>query len=191
MSSSIIRAAIGARLSTIPDIGLVHTYQRYAQRQRDFRTFYETAGTVRGWNVHRIGFRQRPYTAGVNVVLSRWRIEGFHALDDETETEILFDDMIDSINDAFLLDPTIGGTVNSIEADNQVGIQLDDAGPAMFSGVLCHRARLSLQTEHYQSFEVEEVGTVPNAIYASRSPNIGNAHKEDYRNVSTGEPPDE
>ncbi len=191
MSSSIVRAAIAAKMNTIADIGLVHTFQRYSVRQRDFRTFYEDAGTIRGWNVHRIGFRQRPFTAGVNQIVSQWRIEGFLALDDETETEILFDAKIDEVAEAFRLDPTLGGAIETIEADNQSGIQLDDAGPAMFGGVLCHRARLSLPTVHYQSFEIAEQGTVPTAIYASRAPNIGNAHKDDYTNVSTGEPPSE
>lgn len=39
--------------------------------------------------------------------------------------------------------------------------------------------------------ELAEQGVVPSNVYASRAPNIGEDHKEDYRDVQTGEAPDD
>lgn len=191
MSLTIVRDAIVAKMLDVDGIGVVHRYQRYAKVKSDFREFYKVEDKVLGWSVRRVSFSERRYTAGVNIVRNRWRIEGFRSLDDEAETELLFEDLIEDVAAVFRLDPTIGGAVNTINTDNQAGIQLEDFGPAMFAGMLCHQARLALTTEHYVSFELAEDGTVPETVYASRSPNIGAAHKQDYRNVETMEGPDD
>jgi hypothetical protein len=68
-------------------------------------------------------------------------------------SELTFDDLIESVRDAFAQDETLGGTVDQCsEPGNEDGescIQLDDAGPVMFGGVLCHACRLGLTTVRY------------------------------------------
>lgn len=68
------------------------------------------------------------------------------SLDDETQSELAFDNLIEAARDAFREDETIGGAVETTTVDGQAGLQLDDSGPSMFAGVLCHHARLSLAT---------------------------------------------
>lgn len=191
MSSTEIRNAITAKLQSVDNIGIVHGFQRYTRNDNKFRTLYEVDGSVHGWTVRRIGFSEVAYTATVNLVKTRWRIEGVRSLNDEAATEIAFDELVDLISDVFRSDQTLGGAVVSTGNRDEAPIQLEDAGPAMFAGVLCHQARLALTTEHYVSYEVAEEGVVPDTVYASRAPKIGADHKFDYRDVQTGEPPDE
>jgi hypothetical protein len=77
------------------------------------------------------------------------------SLDDAAASELVFDDLIESIRDAFAADETLGGTVAQCavpddgSGNGESGIQLDDTGPAMFAGVLCHVCRLGLNTIRY------------------------------------------
>lgn len=191
MSSTEIRNAIATTMQGIENIGIVHRYQRYAKQKRDFRELYETEGRVLGWSIRRARFSEVALTAAVNAVRTEWLIEGFRSLDDASETEIEFDELVDLISDTFRLDPTLGGAVTSTGNRDEAPIQLKDSGPAMFANALCHQISLALTTEHYVSYEIAEEGSVPTKVYASRSPNIGEVHKDDYRDVQTGEAPDD
>ena len=146
MSLDDIRGAIVARLAGIQGIGIVHPFQCHAVAQSDFRRFYETDGKVLGWFVHRVSTAEREDTNTWNKVTHRWRIEGVMSLDDEAESEVAFDRLIEAVRDAFRHDETLGGVVETTMSDGRAGPQLDDSGPAMFAGVLCHHARLTLST---------------------------------------------
>ena len=56
------------------------------------------------------------------------------------------DRLIEAVRVAFRHDETLGGVVETTMSDGRAGPQLDDSGPAMFAGVLCHHARLTLST---------------------------------------------
>ena len=146
MSSTAIRDQIVAKLTAVTGIGLVHRFQRYATKQSDFKALYESGGKVLGWFVRRVSVAEREDASTYNREVTRWRIEGVMSLDDDAETEIAFDALIDAARDAFRADQTLGGTVETTVVDGQSGLQLEDSGPAMFAGVLCHHARLSLAT---------------------------------------------
>lgn len=146
MSTAAIRDKIVAKLTAIEGFGLVHRFERYAHKQSDFKALYETDGKVLGWFVRRISVAEQQDTTTYNGEVMRWRIEGFMSLDDATETEITFDALIDAARAAFRSDLTLGGAVETTVVDGQAGLQLEDSGPAMFAGVLCHRARMSLAT---------------------------------------------
>lgn len=191
MSSTVIRNAIATVLATVPDIGVIHGYERYTDKTRDFREFYQRDGKILGWSIRRIGFSEIVETDTVSTVRSRWQIKGYRSLDDDMATEIEFDELVDLVADVFRAKPTLDGAVAATGARGETPIQLEDSGPVRFAGVLCHEVRLSLLTEHYVSTEVPEDGVVPSNVYASRAPNIGEDHKEDYRDVQTGEAPDD
>ena len=83
-----------------------------------------------------------------------WLIRGYLALDDGFESELVFDRLIDRMTSAFR------GSLRAAEAEKRLadtgegestGLQLEDAGPVMFAGVLCHAARISLATTHYET----------------------------------------
>lgn len=157
MSVAAIRAAIVARLQAVPDVGQVQAYERYAADQAALKQFYFSAphGTIRGCYVRRLSTQQSGRIDD-EVEHIRWRILVLMAIADATASELTFDTLIEAMRDAFRQDDTLAGTVAqcTVPADGggsaEAGLQLDDAGPAMFGGVLCHVARLTLHTIRYQ-----------------------------------------
>lgn len=148
-----IRTAIASMLSAIPNIGRVHTYERYAKAEKDFRAVYAQAAQVRGWNVRRKGIWQSSPALGRWVVTCQWEIRGLMSISDAEASELEFDSLIDLAQEAFRNDETVLGTVSTTvlgeAADDPAGLQLVESEPALFCGVLCHSARLSLFTRHY------------------------------------------
>ncbi|WP_316978047.1 hypothetical protein [Shumkonia mesophila] len=146
-----IRAAIKAKLESVPGIGLVHSYERYAHDQKAFRTLFETSGKVLGWLIRRVATRETSRTIGRHDVTHRWQIRGYMSLDDAAASEIAFDDLVEAGRDAFRADETLGGVVDDTVGDgDSIGLQVEDSGPVMFAGVLCHSVRLGLTTRHTQ-----------------------------------------
>lgn len=155
MSVAAIRTAIVARLNSVSGIGVVHAYERYAADLAKLKTLYCPTGetTIRGWFVRRFRTNESGNIQSRTVEQIRWRIQGMMAVNDAAASELTFDELIESVRDAFAQDETLGGTVDQCsEPGNEDGescIQLDDAGPVMFGGVMCHACRLSLPTVRY------------------------------------------
>jgi hypothetical protein len=156
VSSSAIRSAIVTVLATVPDIGRVQPYERYAKDQQKLKEFYfsEDHDSIRGCHVRRLSV-SRTGRIDDEVEHTRWRILLLMAISDAEESEIAFDELIDRIASTFAAEDGLLETVDqcSVPADGggsaDAGIQLDDSGPAMFGGVLCHAARLTLNTIRY------------------------------------------
>ena len=141
-----VRSAIVTTLSSIPGIGQVHAYERYAQNDAGMKLFYGNAdGQLRGWFVRRKTIKETRQGGAKELV--SWQIRGYMSLSDATQSEILFDDLIDSIRAAFRANRTLNGTVRVIIYDEGDGLQVQDTGPVLFAGVLCHAATLVLSTE--------------------------------------------
>lgn len=138
-----IRAAIVAKLKSVAGIGQVFGYERYAKTDKDFRELYAANDRVLGWHVRRVARRE---DAQFNEVMTDWELRGFMSLEDATASELAFDDLVDSICDAWRADPTLDGLVLYPRDTALVVPELADAGPALFAGVLCHSARLKLTT---------------------------------------------
>lgn len=153
MNAADIRAAIVARLNSVPQIGVVHAYERYSADLAKLKAFYGYNGSIRGWFVRRPVLAESGNLLSHTVEQTRWHIRGVMALDDAAQTELTFDNLIESVRDAFAQDETLGGVVAQCSSpgndDGESGIQLDDAGPVMFGGVLCHSCRLGLLTVRY------------------------------------------
>jgi hypothetical protein len=149
MSHREVRAAIAAVLERVPDIGVVLEFTAYADREADMAALYTvptaSGRQVRGWRIRRVS--QRQTAIGSNYVIeTSWRVEGFLSLSGGGATELDLDDLVDAIDDAFRADETLGGTVEGLDFGDQAGLQVEDLGPLMFAGVLCHGARLGLNT---------------------------------------------
>lgn len=147
--SAAIRAAIVNSLQAVAGIGSVHDRERFAAREKDLAALYLVGGKLAGCHVRRVSVREVPYSTLYNTVHTRWRISLFASFLDAESSEILFDDLVDRIRAKFR-NSDLGGLVESIGDEGEAGVQLDDSGPVMFSGVLCHGARLSLTTRHKQ-----------------------------------------
>ncbi|TVO70906.1 hypothetical protein FHP88_15745 [Sedimenticola selenatireducens] len=144
-----IRAAIVAKLNSITDIGMVHAYERYAKNSADMKKLYLSDGRFKGWHVRRVTTREKSPATGRWARTYRWKIRGFMALDDADKSEQLFDAFIELICDAVRADDTLGGVVDSCIVGEEAGVQVQDSGPVMFAGVLCHSADLALNTRVY------------------------------------------
>ena len=154
MSSALIRTAIAAILSTVPDVGAVHEFERHAKNENELKALYMSPdlNIIRGWFVR----REAQQTVGLHhdrdVRVIKWVLMGWSVFDDKTASEVAFDSLIDQIIDTFKADDTLGGTVAQCSepvADGLAGIQVEDQGPVQFAGVLCHAARLTLTTVNY------------------------------------------
>lgn len=148
-----IRDAIKAKMNAVAGIGKVHTYERYTQQQSALATLYKdtASGRLLGWNIRRAGTREVFLDTGRWVIDHDWKIRGFMALDDADATEQTFDALIEAIRDAFRSDDSLGGLIFSTCIDtknSQAGVQVEEAVPVLFAGVLCHSARLALTTRH-------------------------------------------
>lgn len=151
-----ILAAIVATMNSVPNIGAVHDYERYAKDSATLRAHYgariDGVDQLRGWFVTRLSVRNARNGFGGPLVTTIWQVRGYMALNDAEASEKTFHALIQALIDAFWADQDLGGTVISTQtADpNAAGLTLEDAGPVFFSGVLCHSARLTLRTEHVQ-----------------------------------------
>lgn len=147
-----IRAAIVTRLSGVANVGTVQNYERFARDNKAFQLLYAFGPAndqrILGWNVRRVRKSERRENSRT-VVINTWRISGYMSLQDADGTELLFDELLEKIADAFRIDANLGGVVHGTDVGDSSGIQLEDSGPVMFAGVLCHAARLTLSTRHY------------------------------------------
>lgn len=149
------RAAIVALLRAVPNIGIVHERERFAANEQAFRALYlyTPAGgspAIRGWWLRRTASATRRVNSARTLDVHTWQIRGVMAFDDVAASEIVFDALIDAARDAVRADPTLGGVTDPGPLDEDGGLQLVDAGPVRFAGVLCHGALLQLHTWSYQ-----------------------------------------
>ncbi len=173
LGTGAVRAWIVETLRGLDGIGRVHDHERYAARDPALRTFYvrerEDGARLLGWFVRRVSRAdERIGRAGTWRVVTRWTIRGYMALNDIDDacegdagkgeavaSEIAFDALIDAMTGAFraavrdaecrkLLAHAAGG-------ESAGGVRLEESGPVMFAGVLCHAATLALTTTHYET----------------------------------------
>lgn len=150
-----IREAVKAQMAGVPGIGLVHDRERYAREEVKFRELFVCIPDgedeqVRGWWLRRTATEERTVSTDTVLVVHTWQWRGYMTLNDEAESELRFDELIEAYRDVVRADPTLGDVceANSVE-DGEDGVQVIDAGPVKFCGVLCHSALLQLKTWSY------------------------------------------
>ncbi|MBF0165189.1 MAG: hypothetical protein HQM01_11940 [Magnetococcales bacterium] len=145
-----IRQAIIARMQEIPDIGRVHGHQPWLRQERELKALYVEEELLCGWHVRRVATHESAPAVGRWVETHLWRIWGVMAMGEGGESERLFDGLIEAIRDRFREDQDLGGVVASTVTGESAGIQVEQAEPVMFCGVLCHSVQLLLHTVVYQ-----------------------------------------
>lgn len=148
------RAAIVALMASVPDMGLVHDEEQYAATQARFADLYlvdvgNGVRQLRGWFVRRTGTQEREINLGRTLNVHSWDLHGFTALDSAASSGKAFDERIEALRQAWRLDPTLGGAVEPGPLGDRTGVQVAEVLPVMFAGVLCHKARLQVQTYAY------------------------------------------
>ncbi|MEO5363444.1 MAG: hypothetical protein H7838_07450 [Magnetococcus sp. DMHC-8] len=145
-----VRQAIIARLEDVPDIGRIYPYQPYLRSEQALRELYVTDGLLLGWFVRRVATRESAPSIGRWVETHTWLIWGVMAIGTDGASETAFDAMIEAIRGAFREDQTLGDVVANTATSEVAGIQVENAEPVLFCGVLCHSVRLLLHTVCYR-----------------------------------------
>jgi len=150
-----IRDWIVSQLNTVANIGTVHGYQRYADREKQLADLYQHNGRLHGWFVRRTAVLD---TGKSNKEKTTWLIRGYLAINDATASELEFDSLLDAIRDKFFrLESdyeTIAGQLiklSSISSSGEIeiGFSVLDSQPVLFAGVLCHSAICQIVTTRY------------------------------------------
>ena len=149
------RSAIAAALSSVPDVGIVHARERYAGDNAKFAALYlyTPAGGkphIRGWWLRRSSTAEHSPNVGRSVNVHTWTVRGYMAFTDADATELVLDDLVEQFRALVRADPTLGGVCQpGPVGDEADGVQVTDAGPVNFAGVLCHSVVLQLKTWSY------------------------------------------
>ncbi len=146
-----IRAAIVARIGTVPAIGIVHDRERYSRTLKDLAALFKSGSILLGWTVSRVSTREIRIATGRHREDHTWRITGYRSFEDAESSETLFDAQVEQVRAAFRTETTLGGAVATINTENQAGLQVREIGPVVFSDVLCHRAVCGLITTTYRT----------------------------------------
>ncbi|MCX7067332.1 MAG: hypothetical protein NTW85_06540 [Methylococcales bacterium] len=152
-----LRNWITSQLNTVPNIGTVHSYQRYADREKQLADLYFHNGRLHGWFVQRASVAEKLLNSQANSEQSFWSIVGYLAVNDTTASELEFDTLLDAMRAVFrvaMLNPVVeiaGQAVNLSYTEQavkaQIGFAVLDSQPVLFAGVLCHSARCQLITD--------------------------------------------
>lgn len=167
-STEDIRAAIAQRMLSVPGLGVLHLYERYAAKEASFAQLYmwapptpQAPKELRGWNIRRTARAEMDETHTSTSVRNTWQLRGFMALRDAEATELLMDAVVDGVIRAIKRDLTLGGLLDDQQQpDGTVGAQLVESGPFMFGGVLCHGVRLEWTTAHIEPDAPDETDNV-------------------------------
>jgi hypothetical protein len=150
-----IRAAIVAKHGAVANVGAVHDRERYSNDEDKFRELFVFtpaggAKQVRGWWWRRVATSESTVSTGTVMNVHTWECRGYMALNDADASEIVFDGLVEAFRDGVRADPTLGGVCEQNPMTGEPdGVQVTDAGPVMFCGVLCHSAVLQLKTWSY------------------------------------------
>jgi len=141
-----VRAAIVAKLESVPNIGKVHPYQRYADDMEKLAQLFVIEKQLLGWYVARKGIAEERDGCQRRVTVD-WQIVGFRGWSDADQSQLLFDDLVDAIREAFRTTKKLGDA--EPRGPSKAGIQVEDDDSVLFANVLCHRVRLALQTTQF------------------------------------------
>ena len=145
-----IRNAIATTLQTVPDIGQIHTRERYAKTTSGFRKLFGGGTKLRVWIIVRRRIEETSPAVGRRSVVMRWELRHYESWQDSEESELAFDTRIDAARAAFRTSENLGIAGVTTVVGTQAGAQVVDAGPVMFADALCHGARLALPTRHFE-----------------------------------------
>ncbi|OGL68814.1 MAG: hypothetical protein A3J27_12115 [Candidatus Tectomicrobia bacterium RIFCSPLOWO2_12_FULL_69_37] len=161
-----IGEGIAAELEAVADVGRVHLYQRYAADLSKYLDFFRWAAPdgrsqIRGWVVTRESAREalgsaassQPggfVPAGVNRRVHTFLLFGVMGLEDGTQSEVAFQDLVEAVCDRFrdnralrLLGPE--GEPRAATLERLQPPRVDSVEVRRFGAVLCHAAEVRVE----------------------------------------------
>lgn len=148
MSEATIRAQIKSILSGVSGIGEVYDYQRWASTWEKFLDLFKTdADKINGWMITRSATPATVESTTHESRIHQYKIRGVYGLNDEDETEITFQALIESVASAFRAKRTLNAT-----AEDSGPLSVSVVENRMFGGVLCHFCELDLPAEEFEEW---------------------------------------
>ncbi len=141
--TDLVRTKIKARIESVPNMGIVHTYERWAADWGKFIALFKAStGEILGWEISRVAAPGTYLNTVEEEVSHKYLIRGYMGLQDAAETELLFNEKIEAMRDAFRSDMTLGG-LNELPA----GFDCRLIEPRSFGSVLCHYTEIIIEVQ--------------------------------------------
>lgn len=162
MSLRNIREQIAVILSAVDGVGVVHQYERLATDWKKFLDLYKDPnGKINGWSITRQRTSAQLLSWDEDTIQTHhFVIRGIYGLQDEAGSELVFQDMIEAITEAFRTNDDLNGTCLNTTPTSGVpggatesisGIQAEVVEQKNIGGVLCHYCELHLVVQESSS----------------------------------------
>lgn len=142
MSYAAIRDYLKDRLLTIPGIGVVHNYDRWAADWSALVKLYVANDKLNGWHLTRKATQEDWVAEPVVDRDHTYEIVGIYALNDAAASEKAFQELVEQVMELFRFDFDLGGHCQLAGP-----LKLKTLEPRMFGSVLCHVAVLELPVQ--------------------------------------------
>jgi hypothetical protein len=140
MSESTIRQKIYEIVSSVPGIGRVYDYERWAADWGQFiNLFKDSSGRILGWEISRVSAEAKYDDNAEEVTEHRYIVRGYMGLSDSDASEKSFHSLIEDIRNTFRFNFTLD---ENAEWAGPVSLQVADV--RTFGPVLCHYCELVL-----------------------------------------------
>ncbi|MCX5888063.1 MAG: hypothetical protein NTY36_01260 [Deltaproteobacteria bacterium] len=138
MSYATIRDYLKDRLLTLPGLGVVHTYDRWAALVK----LYVANDKFNGWHITRKATQEDRAAEPVVDRDHTYEIVGIYALNDAAASEKAFQELVEQVMALLRFDFDLGGHCQLAGP-----LKLRTLEPRMFGSVLCHVAVLELPAQ--------------------------------------------
>ena len=147
MTWSAFNNAIATTLGGVAGLDKVHKFRRLAQNDATFKALYATNNIVNAWEISRTAVLEEQQNLRVSDPPHSRRVHsftmyGYYGIQDEAETELTFQALIEAIATAFRGDVTLGGVATWSNAIQVLTIERRE-----FYSIAVHYAELLLDVQ--------------------------------------------
>lgn len=145
-----VRAQIKIILAAVTDVKNVYEYKRWAKNEATFKAIFKDSNDkIQGWMITRQNTPEKWRTYGQNDRSFAFQIAGLYGLSDADQTEITFQNLIESVCTTFRSNKTLNSTVQTTypEFGQLAGLggpQVQTVEERMFFGILCHYCEIGI-----------------------------------------------
>lgn len=135
-------------ISKVANTGIIHGYQRNINDPEKFKTlcFDKENSRISSWMISRESMGDIQASNIANTRVHSYVLRGYMGVNDDNQTELIFQKSIDAIADAFTPQGSLGSTVELIRP-----VQARQVAFVELHGVLCHYAELTIDVQEHQS----------------------------------------
>ena len=149
MSWAAINTAIAGIIAGVAGVGRVHSFRRLATEDASFKTLYSLSNVVNAWEVSRTAYldtriNQRASDPNTSRLTHTFTLFGYYGIEDASSTELIFQQLIEDIAEAFRGDATLNGT-----AEWSSGLRAALIERREFYGLGVHYAECVLDATEY------------------------------------------